>query len=370
MKSINILLVFLLLFAIVVGATITVSNRVPVNLYETTSTSVLFNWTSVASGAETNLPTDLYITTAGGGANETNFVLNDTLFCNNASYCSVTVTGFAIDFYQWYIVVGEDATQPLVTSSAAATFNTTSSNTSLNITYTVNGTVETCAPSLTSDHALPMANVTTIVAAACNVTVANTTTITLTGTGYGKREYIRIDDGTATAVIGFTIGTTYGTQDDRTSTSNWFQIEDSTNDTYFLWTNESGVNLMTLDKDSGDLWIYGSFNGTLTWSDVDHNSFPSYCTSGYGVSGVNLSNVCTRFVLGVGDSVPGEYIFNQSATNTTAALIVQGAANASAPFMIVPQASAPNPAIEGMLFGNSTDNNLYYYNGSGWLKVS
>lgn len=469
-------------------ATVTYTLNNPGANYQTTSTSITFNWTPSTDGLVSVFPSYFYLTNS---SNETQFLLNETiLYCTNSTDCNLTIDGFTPGFYQWKVITGEDATQPQivginaapwdtsdragnVTSSNAGTYdtsdryatitgnessafltddgnnvtllvnytnnsasefcnmtfaddnglsisnitteinnacnltasgaeyltlttpnaganefiyvqggngtkmlgldsfvgvNTTGSvnntfdmqytiagatencnvtltknatllasealtnitqicnvtgtevsnylnlntnstgadawmyfdrgnvlgilgftaevnysgsvNNTVDLTYTVNGTSEDCNVSFTKNKTLladeAITNFTQA-SAQCNLTFTNTTFLTITGSGYGEGESLSVDRGSSTGILGIS-GTSVGTQINTTSDSRWFEIQDggsSSNYTLFSWQNDSGFEAMTLNKDTGDLWIAGNFNydGDLNITgNIDMNS--------------------------------------------------------------------------------------------------
>ena len=265
MKLKNLLWIMIILIVLPLAiATITNTLNAPADNYKTTSSSVLFNWTSSTDGLVTTFPTELYVTDVN---NESLYVLNKTiLYCTNNTACTQTVSGFPTGYFQWIVQTGEDATQPTIVGSNSEPFNTTSNNI-INLTYSVNGTTESCSVTLTEDSQLNASEVYsnfTQASASCNLTVTNTTFLTLTGSGYGAGESINITGGSASSILGLT-GIDYGTQTDSNSTARYIQVQDSTpgsNDSTTRWLNDSGFLAMSLGKDTGNLWIAGLFNMT------------------------------------------------------------------------------------------------------------
>ena len=110
MKLKNVLLgLFILLIVPVVFGAIVYDLNSPVDLLQTTSSSVLFNWTiNSTSSVDNPMPSYLFITNQ---SDESQFLLNQTVrYCLNNSVtggnstnnsCSVTVSGFNTGFYQW-----------------------------------------------------------------------------------------------------------------------------------------------------------------------------------------------------------------------------------------------------------------------------
>lgn len=144
---------------------------------------------------------------------------------------------------------------------------TGSSNNTIIMDYTVNGTVESCTVSLSKSLTLPAADVADNITQTnmdCNVTATNTTILILTGSGFGEEEYINITGGTALGIIGLNISVTYGTQiNSSDSTERWIRVMDGTptsNHSLFRWLNDSGFIAMTLGKDDGNVWFAGVLN--------------------------------------------------------------------------------------------------------------
>ena len=139
-------LLFLLLVPVVLGA-IVYDIIVPADYYETTGTSVLFNWSVNSTSPITNpMPSYLFITT--NLSDEDQFFLNYTKrYCLNYSYqtsnntCDTTITGFLPGYYQWKVVTGEAAVAPTVTSTNVYPFDT--QDRAANITSTIAETYNT-----------------------------------------------------------------------------------------------------------------------------------------------------------------------------------------------------------------------------------
>jgi len=251
----------LFLFPTGVHAAITYSTQVPADLFETTLTSVSFNFTPVSDGGYIDIPISVYMT---DGKNDSIFTRNFTIYGSNDTLITQSVTGFTTGFYNWYAIAGDAATQPVITSTATAPYNTTDS-TDLNLTYTWNGTVETCRVTLVADNALPLANVTASINAVCNVTAGNTsaTILTLTGYGYGSQEYITLGSNNAPTRLGLSNNSkTSGTQTDYTTLSRWFEVRDLGNESDWIWSDDDGSDRMLLNRDTGNLWVSGDFNAT------------------------------------------------------------------------------------------------------------
>ena len=49
-----------------------------------------------------------------------------------------------------------------------------------------------------------------------------------------------------------------------TGLSRWFEVRDSTNQTYFSWRNDNSFEAMTLNRDNGNLNVSGTFSGEST----------------------------------------------------------------------------------------------------------
>lgn len=116
MKSTTImgfLIVFLLSLSLA-SATVTQTLNSPDDLFQTTATSVVFNWTAV-SGINTSINSDLYVTDP---TNESSFILNSTNSCTNSTACEKTVLGFPVGFYQWKIISTDNGGINNDTSSA------------------------------------------------------------------------------------------------------------------------------------------------------------------------------------------------------------------------------------------------------------
>ena len=241
-------LLFLLLVPVVLGA-IVYDIIVPADYYETTGTSVLFNWSvNSTSPIDNPMPSYLFITT--NLSDENQFFLNYTKrYCLNYSYqtsnntCDTTVTGFVPGHYQWYVVTGEAAVAPTVmstnaypydtrdrsanvtstnaetydtrdrvgtlTSTNGISYNTSAGNDTIDITYMNASTTEVCNVTLEQHNILPVANVTASINSACNLTAAGTGNFTITTKATGITEWIYIDSGNATGVLGLTTGTNY-----------------------------------------------------------------------------------------------------------------------------------------------------------------
>ncbi len=69
------------------------------------------------------------------------------------------------------------------------------------------------------------------------------------------------------------------------------------------------------------------------------------------------------------DNVPGILIDNNDTTNDTAGLMISMVDQSGIPLFITPQANQPSVSTEGAVYSD-TDNNLYYYDGTGWLDLT
>jgi len=98
MKKILILIMMLLFCATAVVATVTHTLTAPANLFETTDTSVLFNWTpSSSTNDTTGMTTWFYLSEV----NNDTVVLNETVTVTNATWRNITITGLEVGFYKW-----------------------------------------------------------------------------------------------------------------------------------------------------------------------------------------------------------------------------------------------------------------------------
>ena len=279
----QIILCILLLIPIVYGSASYVINA-PADLYESTSSSNVFNWTPTMT-VDTTTESSVYL----------NDVLNTTVDCTNATACNTTITGMNDGFYQWYIRSRDSATNATVTGTESESFDT-SSNYILNITYTVDGSAETCSADFTKNATLSVTEAMANLTADCNLSASNSSgSLKLTTQNKGSDEYINITGGNSTSIFGFTVGITYGSEDFYSSETRWMEIRDSHNQTYFRWGNITD-NVMLLNRDTGDLNITGSFNaagtsGSIAWSNLD--TFPAACPSGSYITQLNDSVTCT-----------------------------------------------------------------------------
>ena len=403
MKKLTLLLFFIAIMALIVTGTVTYTLNVPLDYFETTSSSILFNWTPVLTVDETTT-SYLYITEGG---DESNFILNQTVDCINSTsdkytnavvigsttatwdtltnytlnitytnntiiencfvtltqneslgiteamtnitdacnltatnssnainlttygtgsdenitfnsvnanatnilgfttgttygldaiFCNVTVSGFNTGFYKWYVRSLDSQVNASITGSNTESFNT-STNYSLNITYTVNASVENCIVELIQSDTLNVTSVLENITYACNLSGANVSgSVYLTTNGIGEDEYITINSAgsNASGILGLTIGTTYGTSTNSTSDIRWFEIKDATNETFFRWGNVTD-DVMWLNRNTGDLNISGSFTGTSAWSNL--GSYPAACPTGTAVTTLDDSITCTEFAL-------------------------------------------------------------------------
>ncbi len=316
MKSIKLLLFTLLIIlcSSFVLATITHSGLVPANLFQTTGTSVVFNWTATTTGSVTVIPSYLLITEYG---NESNFLQNQSIkYVTNGSNYNTTVNGFIRPgYYQYKIRSGDAATKPVMTSSNSYPYNTSDGNNTLNFNYTINGTFQQCTVNLTLSAVLNASDVVTNFGlSGCNFTVTNTSFIILTGTGYGTDEYIQSDGGNASTKIGFS-GKQSGTQTNFTSVPRYFEIQQtgiSGNLTYFRWMNDSGFEAMRLNKDTGDLVVAGGINASSL-----------NLTGNLDITGnITLGQKITFFLGAMIDNIVGEVLKFTGHVNVTGDLYV------------------------------------------------
>jgi len=172
-------------------------------------------------------------------------------------------------------------------------------NNTLNFEYSVNGTLEYCNVSLTKHTSLNASGVVgDIQNTGCNVTMSNTSTVNILGTGYGNDEFIAFSYGTATDILGFS-GYDDGEQTNISSSTKWFEIQDTDNLTVnnFMWLNDSGHEAMRLNKDTGDLTIFGMFTAeNFSWSNITESTFPAACPSGSAVTELGDTSTCTSYV--------------------------------------------------------------------------
>jgi len=261
MKSKILLTLLMLLFIPFVSASVNIT-LVPANLFQTTDTSINFNWTiNTTNGSDSIMPVYLFITNQ---SNESHLLLNTTInYVSNATPYNISITDFVVGFYKWNITVGADVSRPQRNNTIARPWNTTT-NSSLSIAYTKNTTVEACTVTFSAtDNITPLVAITNITAA-CNLTVTNTSNaFSITTQGVGGAEYINIT-GNASGIFGLTTGIIKGTQNNYSTGGNWFEILEggaSGNHTNFKWTNDSGFIAMTLHKDNGNLNVTGNIVG-------------------------------------------------------------------------------------------------------------
>lgn len=67
---------------------------------------------------------------------------------------------------------------------------------------------------------------------------------------------------------------------------------------------------------------------------------------------------------------PGILIDNNDVTNDTAGIQIDMVDQAGIPLVLTPTANPPTPTVEGGLYANSSDNNLYYYDGTSWVDLT
>ena len=202
MKTPLIFLLMLLCLSSVALATTSWTLNAPADLFETTSSSVTFNWTAVRTVYSTG-NSYLWINDVENATNST---------CANATACTLVVTGFQDGFFQWYITSTDNAAN------------------------------------LSSD-------------------------------------------------------------------ARWLEVRDSLNESHFRWGNDSGVDVMTLEKDTGDLNITGSFDavgGVTVGGNLD-------------VTGnITLGQKITFAFLEVIDNIVNGYIKITGRLNVTSDLNVAG----------------------------------------------
>lgn len=260
-------------------------------------TSVMFNFTPTTTGAVTVIPAYLYLSEYG---NDSNMVLNQTIkYATNGSAYNFSVLGFIPSDYKFYIVVGDGATKPVMSSSNSYPFNTGDGNNTMNFNYTVNGTFEQCTVTLSNSSVLNASDVVTnFGSSGCNFTATNTSIIILTGTGYGSDEYIQLDSGNASTKIGFS-GIDFGTQTNYPSVSRWFQIENTSDPvtSNFVWGNGT-FDAMILNKDNGDLTIMGWLVAqNFSFSNVSDSTLPAACPDGTAITHLqSAAATCTSYI--------------------------------------------------------------------------
>ncbi len=267
-------------------------------------------------------------------------------------------------------------------------FNYTGSvNNTLDLTYSVNGSSETCNVSLNKDSQWNATDVITNMTQGsnqCNLTLTNTTFLILNGSGYGEEEYITIASGSALGILGLAVGTTYGSQINTTSDLSWLQVREAGtvagNYTFFTWLNDSGFLGMTLNKDTGDLWIAGVlnfsgevisyasnlftfgnnvlvegdvnitgvFNGNISSENVKDT--PSLCTTNFAQIGSGPDNFSV--------STCADYWFNPGENITEVETI-----------NLTERSAAPGVTSVGMMYYDSDLNELCFYNSTAWIGV-
>lgn len=269
MKSKTLILMLLLLIPIVCG-TVTYTLNAPKTFYESASSTVVFNWTPVLT-VDTTTTSYLWITTSD---NESNFVINQTVSCDNSTSIRSTPAN--------------------ITGTTTETWNTLT-NYTLNITFTNNTVTENCIVSLTQSATLNITEAMSNIVAVCNLTAtASSGAIELsTHTGDGSDENITFnsDGANATAVLGFVTGTTYKGLDPvfcNTTVSGF-------SNGFYQWkvtTLDDQYNATLVSSNSAD--YNTSLNDTLSIS-YTHNRVAESCTINFTRTGtLNISTAISE----------------------------------------------------------------------------
>lgn len=105
MKKIILALLMITLCALGVSATVTYTLTAPANLYATTATEVIFNWTATTDDATApaGMTTWIYLSTV----NNDTAILNTSGLVTNATWRNITVTGLTTGFYAWYLITND-----------------------------------------------------------------------------------------------------------------------------------------------------------------------------------------------------------------------------------------------------------------------
>ena len=108
MKYITIILMILalMLFPFVSGTVTHVINA-PADLFQSDSSSVVFNWTA-NSTANATLTSHLWLSPNGNTSFINSSVFNVSASCTNNTACNVTVSGLSVGYYNWTLQT-EDA---------------------------------------------------------------------------------------------------------------------------------------------------------------------------------------------------------------------------------------------------------------------
>lgn len=292
MKSKTIIITILLLLAtFALAASLTPRLIGPSNLSSvTSSTTVDFSWEVNSTDGFSIIPAYLYVSQKN---NESNLVLNRTVFhCRNATTCNSTVTNFIPGFYQWKVIVGQNATRPNSTSSNSGTFDLSASN-NLSLSYSHNGTVQSCSLNLEASATANSTSVASNISSLCSYIGAfspsSTGQVSIYPLDYGIDSYLNIlPTSNASSVLGLSNVT--GSQINFTSSTFWVEVigPDNVNATFFSWQNKTGFEAMKLNKNTGELYVE-SLNLSVSGS----NKFITYnATCLYMNAGTNQIILC------------------------------------------------------------------------------
>lgn len=268
----KILLLFLILFAAFVTASVTFTINDPEPYKEQTSTSMTFSWTPVYSSGDIYPMAYLYLSNP---ANDTT-VLNKSLNCNgNDTECNSTITGLTAGWYSWYVAQADSGNNATVTGSEVGPFDFILSEAVANkvgnqsevfnlsdyyllMTYTVDSVEEQCSVIFSGTDNLTAASIATNITTAstnitygadCNVTAADNGNgnLSLSTTGTGNDEYLNVS-GNATDVLGLTVARALGTQENNNSLTIEYTVNGTAETcgiTFTLSNSESISNVMS-----------------------------------------------------------------------------------------------------------------------------
>ncbi len=202
----------------------------------TGGTTEVFNFTTnytltityTVNGVEENCNIDF---DKDGAVNITVVTTNVSTACNltasnSSSFLKLTTTG--VGSSEFINVSGNATGANFLNLSNTRVNGTQVSNNTLVFNYTINGVEESCNVTLDIGDSLTVTQVNDNITAVCNVSASNSSGASLLTTkGHGEDEFINFLSGSGLTQIGFSTTIQRGTQDNSTSSTQWFQIRGS-----------------------------------------------------------------------------------------------------------------------------------------------